>query len=78
MKNVQISFDENLIDAVDRMAASSKTSRSAVIRDAIRHWLREKEIKEFEENWIQSLKEKPDDSKDTEAWTKAQQWSDQE
>ncbi len=76
MKNVQISFDENLLNAVDRFASSSKLSRSAIVRKAIRHWLREKQIKEFEDQWIRSLKKKPDDSKNAEAWIQAQQWSD--
>jgi len=76
MKNVQISFDENLLDAVDRFAASAKISRSAIIREALSRWLQEREIKEFEEQWIQSIKNNPDDSKDAEIWVQAQEWSD--
>ena len=76
MKNVQISFDENLLDAVDRLAASAKISRSSIIREAIRHWLREREVREFEKQWIESIKKNSDDSKDAEAWIHAQQWSD--
>jgi metal-responsive CopG/Arc/MetJ family transcriptional regulator len=76
MKNVQISFDENLLDAVDRFATSAKISRSSIIREALRHWMREREIREFEEQWIESIKKNPDDSEDAEAWIKAQQWSD--
>ncbi len=76
MKNVQISFDKDLLDSVDRFAASEKISRSAIIREALRDWLREKEIREFEQQWIKSIKENPDHSKDAEAWINAQQWSD--
>jgi len=76
MKNVQISFDKNLLDSVDRFASSEKISRSAIIREALRDWLKEKEIRKFEQQWIKSIKENPDDSKDTEAWINAQQWSD--
>jgi metal-responsive CopG/Arc/MetJ family transcriptional regulator len=76
MKNVQISFDENLLSAVDRFAESAKTSRSSIIREALRHWLREREIREFEEQWIESIKKNPDDSEDAEAWMQVQQWSD--
>ena len=75
MKNVQISLDENLIETVDRLAASYKTSRSAVVRDALRHWIRDKEIEEFEDQWIRSIKQNPDDSKDVEVWKRAQHWS---
>ena len=76
MKNVQISFDEDLINAVDRFAASAKLSRSAIIREALKHWIQEREIKEFEEQWIQSIKKSPDDSKDADVWIRAQEWSD--
>lgn len=76
MKNIQISFDENILQEVDKAANSSKLSRSAVIRDAIKFWLREKYVKEFEQDWIRNLKESPDDSKELEAWTKLQTWSD--
>ena len=75
MKSVQISFDENLLEKVDLLAAYSKTSRSAVVREALKHWIREKEIKEFEDQWIRSIKHNPDDYKDAEAWLKAQHWS---
>jgi metal-responsive CopG/Arc/MetJ family transcriptional regulator len=77
MKNIQVSFDENMLYEVDKVANLTKTSRSAIIRDAIKYWLKEKEIKDFERNWILSLKENPDDSQDPEAWTKIQIWSDQ-
>jgi len=77
VKNVQISFDEDLLEAVDNFALSSKTSRSAIIRDALKQWLRQKEIQAFEDQWIRSIKESPDDSKAAEAWVQAQQWSDE-
>jgi len=76
MKNVQISFDENLLNAVDRFAASSRLSRSAIIRQALKNWLRQKKIKEFEEQWIKSLEMNPDDSKKGEVWIQVQQWDD--
>jgi len=76
MKNVQISFDESLLDEIDRFASTTNLSRSAVVREALRHWLKEKEIRKFEEQWIMSIKENPDDSERAEAWINAQTWSD--
>ncbi len=76
MKNVQISFDESLLDEIDRFASSTNLTRSAVVREALRHWLKEKEIRKFEEQWIMSIKENPDDSERAEAWINAQTWSD--
>jgi metal-responsive CopG/Arc/MetJ family transcriptional regulator len=75
MKNVQISFDEELLHELDRHAASSNLSRSAIIRDAVKSWLRERQIKIFEDEWIRRIREKPDEAEDAEAWLKAQYWS---
>lgn len=74
MKNVQISFDETLLEEVDRFAASERISRSAIVRKALKHWIKEKEIKEFENDWIRSLQEKPDDSTEVESWVQVQKW----
>ena len=76
MKNVQISFDENLLKAVDRIASSSEVSRSSIVREALKQWIREREIKEFEDQWIRRLKEGPDDINDSDKWTKFELWSD--
>ena len=77
MKNIQISFDENLLESVDRIAAASGTSRSAFVREALKHWVRQKEIREFEREWINKLKESPDDLGHSDEWLKVQQWGDQ-
>jgi metal-responsive CopG/Arc/MetJ family transcriptional regulator len=76
MKNVQISFDEELLEAVDEMAASSQLSRSAVVREALRLWIRQREVLEFERQWIAKLREEPQKLTDTEAWLAADRWSD--
>ena len=73
MKNVQIRFDENLLRAIDRLAAAYKLSRSAMVREALKNWIRQLEILEFEEAWIRKLKENPDDIADSETWLQAEQ-----
>jgi len=74
MKNVQISFDENLLTAIDRIAAVSRESRSSIIRKALEFWVRQKEINEFEQQWIQKLKETPDETETTDNWIKTELW----
>ena len=49
MKNVQISFDEELLNTIDRFATSFRLTRSAVVREAVKTWIRQKEIKQFED-----------------------------
>ena len=77
MKNVQISFDEELLETIDRFATSSRLTRSAVVREAVKIWIRQKEVKEFEDDWIKKLKERPEDMDDSEGWMKAEKWSDE-
>ena len=77
MKNVQVSFDEELLKTIDRFATSSRLTRSAVVREAVRTWIRQKEIKEFEDDWINKLKERPGDLDGSETWMKAEEWSDE-
>ena len=78
MKNVQISFDEELLAAVDALASSSQLSRSAVVREALKTWIRRKEIKGFEDEWIARLKETPEEpSSEDDAWLDAESWSDE-
>jgi metal-responsive CopG/Arc/MetJ family transcriptional regulator len=77
MKNVQISFDEQLLKTIDRFATSSRLTRSAVVREAVKTWVRQKKVKEFEDDWIKKLKESPEDMDDSEAWMKAKEWSDE-
>ena len=75
MKNIQVSFDEKMLYEVDKAASLFKMSRSAIIRDAIKYWLNDKKIKEFEQNWIRSLKEHPDELDGIDEWTNIQIWS---
>ena len=76
MKNVQISFDENLLNTLDNIAASSQLSRSAVVREALKNWIRQREIQAFENEWIRKLKENSDETADSEAWMNVEHWGD--
>jgi metal-responsive CopG/Arc/MetJ family transcriptional regulator len=77
MKNVQISFDEVLLETIDIFAASSQLSRSAVVREAVRAWIRQKRIQEFENEWIKKLVEYPELVEESDAWLAAESWGDE-
>ncbi len=77
MKNVQIGFDETLLELVDRYAASTRSTRSAVVREALKKWLREKEIRSFEDEWIEKLKQESEDASDSEAWFAVEHWEEE-
>jgi metal-responsive CopG/Arc/MetJ family transcriptional regulator len=77
MKNVQISFDEDLLEKVDELAASSERSRSAVVREATKEWVRQQAVKNFERQWIAKLTETPQDLGEADAWAEVESWSDE-
>ena len=74
MKNVQISFDEKLLDEIDLIVAKHRSSRSAIVREALKYWIRQKVIQDFEQQWIEKLKEDPEDLKNTTLWMQAETW----
>jgi len=75
MKNIQICFDEKILEELDYIVSVSSLSRSDIITEALRQWLKQKEIKAFEDDWIEKLKQKPDNSEDAEKWIQFQTWS---
>ncbi len=78
MKNIQITFDEDILTEIDRFVSASNLSRSDIVADAVRRWLKGKEIIKFEEEWIEKLRQHPDNSEDAEKWLPVQHWSDNE
>jgi metal-responsive CopG/Arc/MetJ family transcriptional regulator len=75
MKNVQISLDEETLQGVDRAAEPLGLSRSEVVRQALRQWLRQRAVEGFEQEWIAALREHPDDPDRGDDWLGAQTWS---
>jgi metal-responsive CopG/Arc/MetJ family transcriptional regulator len=81
MKNAQIAFDENFLNKIDRIASNLNKTRSAVVREAVRYWLRKKEIEDFEKQWINSLKTKNEESlgqgSSAQQWFEIEEWEEQ-
>ena len=74
MKNVQITMTEDLLATVDRVASSIHQSRSAVVREALKRWLKDQEVRQFEGDWIAGLKNRPQDESEAEDWAEAEDW----
>ena len=74
MKNTQISFDEQFLELIDRAAAKTNKTRSAIVREAVRLWLKQKEIDDFEEVWIRKLKEHGESPDSVYDWSEIDQW----
>ena len=75
MKNVQISIDEETLAQIDRFSTPLGLSRSEIVRQALRQWLRRHTISRFEEDWIAALRKRPADANDTDDWSEIQAWS---
>ncbi len=74
MKTIEIAFDENLLDQIDRFVSVTNLTYSDIMKDALRLWLKERETKMFEKEWIEKLKQHPDDPEDAEKWIPSQTW----
>jgi metal-responsive CopG/Arc/MetJ family transcriptional regulator len=75
MKNVQITVDEPTLAQVDRIAKPLGLNRSAIVRQALREWLRRRAVERFEQEWIAALGNQPDDPSRAEDWLAAEAWS---
>jgi len=74
MKNVQICFDEELLGQIDLIVAKHRSSRSAIVREALRYWMIQKEIQDLEQEWINKLKANPEDLNEAKVWMQAETW----
>ena len=74
MKNVQVTIDEGTLSRVDRVGKPLGLNRSAIVRQALREWLRRHAVDTFERDWIAALERKPDEASRAEAWKDLQSW----
>ena len=75
MKNVQISIDEETLQHVDKAAQPLGLSRSEIVRQALRQWLRRRMVESFEQEWVSALGKAPDDPARADAWLLPESWS---
>jgi metal-responsive CopG/Arc/MetJ family transcriptional regulator len=73
MKNVQITIDPETLAEVDRAGKPLGLKRSEIVRQALREWLRRRDVQEFQDAWIAALRRHADG--DAEEWLGAQSWS---
>lgn len=73
MKNVQVTIDPETLAEVDRAGKPLGLKRSEIVRQALREWLRRRDVQKFEDAWIAALRRNADG--DAEEWLRAQSWS---
>jgi metal-responsive CopG/Arc/MetJ family transcriptional regulator len=76
MKTVQMTLDDELVDAVDRAARGLRTTRSAFTRDALRIALTDLKEKELELRHRAGYERKPVQPGEFSDWEDEQVWGD--
>jgi metal-responsive CopG/Arc/MetJ family transcriptional regulator len=77
MKAVQMTLEEELVAAVDRIARKLKTTRSAFARDALRAALAKHRAEELERKHRQGYKKYPVRKGEFDVWHGEQCWGDE-
>ena len=77
MKTVQMTLDEDLIDAVDRVSKQLHTSRSAFTRKALREALARYSVEQLEHKHRQGYERHPVAADEFSAWETEQAWGDE-
>ena len=74
MKTVQMTLDENLVEAVDRAARKLGKSRSAFARDALREALARERLRNLEQRHRHGYSRQPARAGEFDAWESEQVW----
>ncbi|MBU4271889.1 MAG: ribbon-helix-helix domain-containing protein [Planctomycetes bacterium] len=77
MKAVQMTLEEDLVAAVDRLVRRLKTTRSAFARDALREALAKHRVKELEQKHRLGYQRHPVKSGEFDLWATEQRWGDE-
>jgi metal-responsive CopG/Arc/MetJ family transcriptional regulator len=76
MRTVQMTLDEELVEAVDQEVATLGTTRSAFARDALREALRRHHLRRLEEQHRQGYEQAPVQAGEFDVWEDEQVWGD--
>ena len=77
MRTVQMTLDENLIDAVDSVVKELRTTRSAFTRAALQRAIARIRMEKLEERHRQGYLEKPVSEGEFSVWEEEQKWGDE-
>jgi metal-responsive CopG/Arc/MetJ family transcriptional regulator len=76
MKTVQMTLDEDLLDAVDRVAKRLRTTRSSFTRQALRQMLSRISVSRLERQHRRGYMERPVEKGEFSEWEDVQAWGD--
>ncbi len=76
MRTVQMTLDDDLVKAVDRVAKTLRTNRSAFTRKALQEALERYRLEQLEQKHRLGYEKKPVSGEEFSAWDAEQVWSD--
>lgn len=76
MRTIQMTLDDDLVDAVDKIVKKLKTTRSAFARQALRNALSQANIKQLEAKHKKGYEMKPVSDSEFNIWESEQEWID--
>ena len=76
MRTIQMTLDDDLVDAVDRIVKKLKMSRSAFTRQALRNALTQANVKQMENKHKKGYEKKPVSKLEFSIWESEQEWID--
>jgi metal-responsive CopG/Arc/MetJ family transcriptional regulator len=74
MKTIQMTIDEKLLKAVDKLSRARKTTRSALIRAALEAELRRERMRAEEKRHTEGYVRQPPRRGEFDAWLDEQDW----
>lgn len=77
MKTIQMTLDENLVEAVDRIVKKLKTTRSAFTRAALREAINRLNISQLEQKHKRGYNIHPINKGEFSVWEGEQNWGDE-
>ena len=76
MKTIQMTLDDELVNAVDKIVKRLKTNRSAFARHALREAIAKENINRLEVKHKRGYQNKPVNKTEFSVWESEQEWGD--
>jgi metal-responsive CopG/Arc/MetJ family transcriptional regulator len=77
MRTIQMTLDDNLVKAVDRVSKELRTSRSAFARKALREALARYKLEQLEHKHRRGYERHPVSADEFSVWESEQAWGDE-
>jgi len=76
MTTIQMTLDEELLEEVDQIVKEMRTTRSALIRDSVRQYLKTLRVRQLEKKHREGYAKRPVKRGEFDVWDSEQKWGD--